>query len=206
MAEHENEQKSIITFTDRLRAIFREPLQRIGAQLNRWGIKPNWLTFSGVLGTAIGAYFVSIGNLFWGGIIILAMGPIDALDGAVARARGEPEKFGAFVDSVSDRYIELFIYGGLLWFFITQDSFWGPFLTYLAASGSVLVSYTRARAQSLGYETKVGLLTRVERMVVIGPSIILGIPLVGVAIVAILANITAFQRIADVKRLAKPKK
>jgi CDP-diacylglycerol--glycerol-3-phosphate 3-phosphatidyltransferase len=194
------------TLTERLRRIFEVPIEKVGMFLYRLGVKPNIMTFSGVIGTAVGAYFVAMGKLTLGGIIIMAMGPIDFLDGAVARARGEPEAFGAFVDSVSDRYIELMIYGGLLWYFAVDGQIIGAVLTFLAASGSVLVSYVRARAQSLGYEAKVGILTRVERFVVIGPTIVFKIPLVGVAIVAVLANFTAFQRIFYVRKQAKPNK
>ncbi|MEN8241279.1 MAG: CDP-alcohol phosphatidyltransferase family protein [Chloroflexota bacterium] len=191
------------TLTDRLRKIFEIPIEATGMFLYKLGVKPNILTFSGVLGTLIGSYFVAKGELTLGGIIIMAMGPIDFLDGAVARAMGEPEAFGAFVDSVSDRYIELIIFGSLIWYYAIDGEMAGAFLAFLAASGSVLVSYVRARAQSLGYEAKVGVLTRVERFVVIGPTIIFQIPIVGVAIVAVLANFTAFQRIFFVKRQAK---
>jgi len=133
-------------------------------------------------------------------LIIMGMGPVDALDGAVARVGQEVTSFGAFIDSVSDRYIEVFIYGGLLWNFSTEQNPLGILLTFLAAAGSILVSYTRARAQSLGMETKVGILTRFERMVVIGPSLVLSQPLIGVGLVALFANITAIQRIAHVRK------
>ena len=191
------------TLTDRLRVIFQVPIEKIGMQLFKWGVKPNIMTFSGVIGTLIGSYFVAKGQLTLGGIIIMCMGPIDFLDGAVARAMGEPESFGAFVDSVSDRYIELMIFGGLLWYYAVAGEMVGAVLTFLAASGSLMVSYVRARAQSLGYEAKVGILTRVERFVVIGPTIIFRIPIVGVAIVAVLANFTAFQRIFFVRKQAR---
>jgi CDP-diacylglycerol--glycerol-3-phosphate 3-phosphatidyltransferase len=191
------------TLTDRLRKIFEIPIEKTGEFLYKMGVKPNLMTFSGVIGTAVGAYFVAKGQLTLGGIIIMAMGPIDFLDGAVARARGEPEAFGAFVDSVSDRYIELMIFGGLLWYYAINTEMVGAVLTFLAACGSVLVSYVRARAQSLGDEAKVGILTRVERFVVIGPTIIFGVPHIGVAIVALLANFTAIQRIFYVRKQAK---
>jgi CDP-diacylglycerol--glycerol-3-phosphate 3-phosphatidyltransferase len=164
------------------------------------GIKPNWITLFGLIGTIIGSIFISRGDLLLGGVIILAMGPIDALDGAVARVGHEATKFGAFIDSVSDRYIEIVIYGGILWYFMSEQNSLGVLLTFFASSGSVLVSYTRARAQSLGMETKVGILTRFERMIVIGPSLIFSQPLIGVGLVALLANITAFQRISHVKQ------
>ncbi|MBT3669637.1 MAG: CDP-alcohol phosphatidyltransferase family protein [Chloroflexi bacterium] len=199
-------QKEKIIFTDRLRIIFSKLLEWAGNLLNDWGVNPNVLTTTGVIGTAVGAFFVAQGKFFIGGFIILLMGPIDALDGAVARAKGEPEDFGAFVDSVSDRYIEMIIFGSLLWYFVGQEQLNAVMIVFLAASGSVLVSYTRARAQSLGFDTKVGILTRVERILVIGPSILFGIPLIGAAIVAVGANITAIQRVIDVRRQAQSQK
>ncbi len=204
--EHSVKTEEPITFTDRLRAIFGGLLHAVGSAIASTGLHPNVLTASGVVGTLLGAYFVALGQFTLGGFIIMLMGPIDALDGAVARARGEPEDFGAFVDSVSDRYIELFIYGGLLYYYVGHANWGACMAIFAAAAGSVLVSYVRARAQSLGFETKVGLLTRVERYFVTGPSILFGAPLVGVIIVAVGANITALQRIAHVRSQAHSRK
>jgi CDP-diacylglycerol--glycerol-3-phosphate 3-phosphatidyltransferase len=120
----------------------------------------------------------------------------------MARLRGEPSDFGAFVDSVTDRYSELVIFLGLLLYYNSQGDWVSTLGVYLAAAGSVLVSYVRARAQSLGYEAKVGILTRAERYAVLAPSLIFNIPWVGVWIIAVLANITAFQRIIHVRRIA----
>ena len=137
-----------------------------------------------------------------GGLIVLAMGPVDALDGTMARLRGEPKPFGAFVDSVTDRYSELVIFLGLLLYYNELGDAVSTLGVYLAAAGSILVSYVRARAQSLGYEAKVGILTRVERYAVLAPTLIFNIPLVGIWIIAALANLTALQRIWHVRRLA----
>lgn len=194
------------TFTDFLRVLFSDLLTWAGTLLNKWGVHPNMLTLTGVLGTALGAVLVGLGKLPLGGFVILLMGPIDALDGAVARVRGEPEDFGAFVDSVSDRYIEFFIYAGLLWYYLGQGNNYAVLLILFAFAGSVLVSYIRARAQSLGFEAKVGILTRVERFLVIGPSILFKVPMVGIVIVAVFANITALQRILHVRRESHARK
>jgi CDP-diacylglycerol--glycerol-3-phosphate 3-phosphatidyltransferase len=140
-----------------------------------------------------------------GGILILLMGPVDALDGTMARLRGESSEFGAFVDSVTDRYSELVIFGGLLYFYLQQGEWLPALLAYVAAAGSILVSYTRARAQSLGHETKVGLLTRMERYLVLAPALVFNLPQVALWILAILANLTALQRILDVRRQAHQK-
>lgn len=200
MVENHIDKKPPMTVTDRLRMFFKLPLERIGIGLYDLGIRPNMITLFGLFGTIVGAVFVARGNLMLGGFFILLMGPIDALDGAVARASGTATRFGAFLDSVIDRYIEAFIYAGLIFYFNGQQNALGVMFSFFALVGSVLVSYARARAEGLGIETKIGLLTRVERMVVIGPTIFFKIPLIGVGIVAVLANITALQRIFHVKQ------
>jgi CDP-diacylglycerol--glycerol-3-phosphate 3-phosphatidyltransferase len=191
------------TLTDQLRILFKGLLDGIGRIFVRLGVHPNLMTAAGVLLSAAGAFLVARGALLAGGLLLLASGPFDALDGTIARLRGEAEDFGAFVDSVSDRYIELFIFTGLAWYFVGAGVPVGVLLSMAAAGGTVLVSYIRARAQSLGIEAKVGLLTRVERFLVVVPSILLGIPLVGVGIIAVGANLTALQRIAYVRREAR---
>jgi CDP-diacylglycerol--glycerol-3-phosphate 3-phosphatidyltransferase len=198
--EHQLEKNAPLTLTEKLRLIFKLPLERAGKFLASRGVKPNIITFVGLLGTILGSVFIANGNLPLGGGIILLMGPIDALDGAVARAGGSISLFGAFLDSVTDRYIEAFIYGSLIIYFLSRDESLGVLLSFISLVGSVLVSYTRARAEGLGFQTKVGVLTRFERMLVIGPTVLFKVPMVGVGIVAVLANLTAFQRIIDIKR------
>jgi CDP-diacylglycerol--glycerol-3-phosphate 3-phosphatidyltransferase len=198
--EQASEEKKQVTLTDQMRLRFRRVLDPIGAFLNRIGLMPNTMTILGLLGNTVGAVFLAQGRMTIGGLIILAMGPVDALDGTMARLRGEPSEFGAFVDSVTDRYSELVIFGGLLIFYVQQGNWTAAVVTYLAASGSVLVSYVRARASSLGYDTKVGILTRMERYLVLAPTLVLGYPMVGLWIIAILANVTALQRIWDIRR------
>jgi CDP-diacylglycerol--glycerol-3-phosphate 3-phosphatidyltransferase len=194
--------KEHFILTDYLRVRSRALLEPFAIFFNRLGLNPNTMTILGLVGNAIGAVLIARGNMFWGGVLVLAMGPVDALDGTMARLRGQPTKFGAFVDSVTDRYSELAIFGGLLVFYQQQNMGLEMLIVYAAAAGSVLVSYVRARGQSLGYDTKVGLFSRFERFAVLTPALILNIPLVGVAIVALFGNITALQRILDVRRQA----
>jgi CDP-diacylglycerol--glycerol-3-phosphate 3-phosphatidyltransferase len=191
-----------ITLTDRLRKRFKHLADPFGAFLNNLGLMPNTITILGLVGNTIAAYFLWQGNMLVGGLVVLAMGPVDALDGTMARLRGEPKPFGAFVDSVTDRYSELVIFLGLLLYYNELGDAVSTLGVYLAAAGSILVSYVRARAQSLGYEAKVGILTRVERYAVLAPTLIFNIPLVGIWIIAALANVTALQRIWHVRRLA----
>jgi CDP-diacylglycerol---glycerol-3-phosphate 3-phosphatidyltransferase len=191
-----------MTLTDQLRVVFKGVLDPIGAVFNRIGLMPNTMTLLGLAGNVIGAYLLATGHMTWGGIIILLMGPIDALDGTMARLRGMAGKFGAFVDSVTDRYSELVIFAGLLFFYTQQKDATMVMATYAAAAGSVLVSYVRSRGQSLNWDTKIGVLTRLERYLVLAPALILNFPSIGVWIIAVLANFTAFQRIWDVRRQA----
>jgi CDP-diacylglycerol--glycerol-3-phosphate 3-phosphatidyltransferase len=191
------------TLTDLLRVRFKGLVEPIASFLNRLGIHPNTLTLLGLAGNFIGAFFLARGNFLVGGLIILAMGPIDALDGTMARLRGEPSPFGGFVDSVSDRYSELLIFGGLLIYYLNQSEVLLAAMTFVAAAGSVMVSYNRARAEGLGFEAKVGILTRVERFVILVPSLVLGVPWLGVGIVAVFANFTALQRIYSVRVQAR---
>ena len=191
-----------ISLTDRLRALFKWVLDPIGAFLNRLGLTPNTITMLGLAGNIIAAFFLARGDMLWGGLIVLVMWPVDALDGTMARLRGEPTDFGGFVDSVTDRYSELVIYAGLLYYFLGQDNPLASMLVFAAASGSILVSYTRARAESLDFDAKIGALTRVERYLVLAPSLVFNIPIIAMWIIAVLANFTALQRIWYVRRQA----
>jgi len=187
------------TFTDRLRKIFKGILDPIGAFLNRLGLTPNTITLLGLAGTTIGAYVLSQGRMTTGAIILLASVLVDAFDGTMARLRGEPSDFGGFVDSVSDRYAELVTFGGLLYFFLTKEDYPGVMITFWAAAGSVLVSYVKARAEGLGFTAKVGILTRVERYIVLIPLLVFNQPFAAVILIAVLANMTALQRILHVR-------
>lgn len=202
MAEHVAQNKQKMTLTDQMRIRFKGVLDPLAKILTKIGLMPNTVTILGLVGNTVGAYFLATGHMTIGGIFILLMGPVDALDGTMARLRGEASEFGAFVDSVTDRYSELVIFGGLLLYYIQQGDSLPAMLAYAAAAGAVLVSYTRARAQSLGHETKVGLLTRMERYLVLAPALVFNIPIVALWILAVLANLTALQRILDVRQQA----
>jgi len=191
------------TFTDYMRGWFKGVLDPIGAFLNRLGITPNMMTMLGLLGNMVGAWFLSQGNMFLGGVFVVICTPFDALDGTMARLRGEANEFGAFVDSVTDRYSELFILGGLLYHFTTNNDHVSTIVVYAAAAGSVLVSYIKARADSLKFDANVGILTRMERYLVIAPLLLLNQPVIAIWIVAILANVTALQRFWKVRQQSK---
>ncbi len=188
-----------------MRVWFRWILNPIAGFLSRLGITPNAVTLFGLAGTIGVAVLIALGYMTWAGILLLVMGPVDALDGALARLRNEVSDWGAFVDSVTDRYSELFIFGGFLLFYLREGNPSGIVLAYLAAAGSVLVSYVKARADATQLNANVGMLTRVERYIVLIPGLVFNLPLVALFIIAIFANFTAFQRILSARADAHSK-
>ncbi|MBN1437825.1 MAG: CDP-alcohol phosphatidyltransferase family protein [Anaerolineales bacterium] len=187
------------TFTDRMRAQFKGVLDAVGGALGRLGISPNAVTLLGLAGSAAGAVLLALGKIPLGGWVILLSGATDALDGTLARLQGKASRFGAFLDSTADRFSEFFLFAGLGVHFALGADVLGVGLTFAAAIGSVMVSYEKARAEALGFECKVGLLTRMERYMVLCPLLILNLPLAAVGAVAVLGNFTALQRIWHVR-------
>ncbi|NIM94331.1 MAG: CDP-alcohol phosphatidyltransferase family protein [Anaerolineales bacterium] len=191
------------TLTDQVRARYGSFADPIAAFFLERGITPNTMTLIGLGGNFIGSIFLALGEFLIGGLIILVMGPFDAIDGAMARQSGETSKFGAFVDSVTDRYSELLILGGLMAYYVRIYSRVWVLVTFLAIVGSIMVSYVRARAESLDYDAKIGIMTRMERYLILAPTTILSIPHIGISIIAVFANFTAFQRIWSVRKQAQ---
>jgi CDP-diacylglycerol--glycerol-3-phosphate 3-phosphatidyltransferase len=186
---------------------FRGFVQPLAVALARAGIQANWLTYLGFLLNIGVAALLAEGWLSVGGAVFLIVNALDFLDGAVARAAGTAGAFGAFLDSVLDRYSEAVVFVGLIvWYSRAEDTF-AVIVTALALAGSFMVSYCRARAEGLGLDCEVGLLQRPERIVVLGIGLMLTEythPLVLVAVLialALLTNVTAYQRMHHVDRL-----
>jgi CDP-diacylglycerol--glycerol-3-phosphate 3-phosphatidyltransferase len=174
--------------------------------LKKLGITPNILTTIGVLINLAAAVVIGFGHVFWGGIIFLLAGLFDLLDGALARYLGQSTKFGAFYDSVSDRFTEgalylsfIFIATGTTWPFSTT---WQLVLIFLALIGSFLTSYLRARAEGLNIDCTVGLFTRVERVIILALGLLLNQVFIALAIVVVLSFVTVGQRFVHVWRQA----
>jgi CDP-diacylglycerol--glycerol-3-phosphate 3-phosphatidyltransferase len=132
-------------------------------------VKPNHITFLGLF-ASMGAGIAFVFSPVAGGLLTLLTGLLDTLDGSLARALGQTRKFGAFLDSVLDRYTEFIIYLGI-WFFFYRQGASTPFFSLvilLILFGSLMVSYTRARAEGLGEHCAVGVFQRGERIVMIG--------------------------------------
>ncbi len=188
------------TFTDYLRKVFKHILDPVAGWLVKIGLHPNVVTVIGLIGHFAAAVLIVFGRVPLGGLVTLIMAPIDAVDGTMARIRGEPTAFGAFVDSVTDRYSEILLFGSLLIYFGIQENFTGVILAFLAVTGSMMVSYARTKAESLGFDSKIGLLSRVERYLILIPCLIFNIPIVALWVLAIFTHITALQRVFYVRK------
>ena len=171
--------------------------------LGRIPVTPNQITVVGVAITFVAAVLAAFGQLRWAGVVLIFAGTFDILDGALARSSGQAYPYGAFLDSTLDRYSEGAMYIGLAAYFASNGGplqRWLLLATVAALAGSFLVSYVRARAQSLGFTCESGLFARPERVVVTVVGLIFGgVVLYGVVfLLAILTNLTALQRIREV--------
>ena len=175
------------------------------------GLSPNAVTLLGLLIAGISAFLASRGYLLAGGAALLVSGVFDMLDGSVARATDRVTRYGGLVDSVTDRVAESLVLLGLLLFYLfdaDRSSPVGALLVYLALAGSVMVSYVRARAEGLGIECKVGIMTRPERIAALGTGLILGqwwepALILVLGAVAALSILTSAQRVLHVLRAIK---
>src|SRR4030042_5694749 len=156
-------------------------------------VHPNHFTILGLVISLISAVFYAKHNLRLGGVFILLSGICDIIDGKVARKTGQSSKFGALFDSSLDRYAELFMFLGTAIYFVQKDHPITSIVVFLALGGSMMVSYVRARAEGLGFECKVGIMQRPERIVYIGVSSLIHPYLLELVIwmIAILSNFTA---------------
>lgn len=202
----------------------------------RCGITPNVVTTIGMLGNIAAAVVLVwaawdptatrhdvYSRLILAGALIIGFSLFDMLDGQVARLGKMETRFGALYDSVLDRYCELLVLGGIVFYFLEAGSLPGAIVTFLALIGSMMVSYIRSRAEGIGIECKMGFMQRPERVVVtsmavlatgitgvsisetsqFNPDIIL---LVAMIIIAVFANLTAFARLAYCKSSLSNKK
>jgi len=176
---------------------FIKLLTPLTALFSKWGLSPNSFTVAGVVITSVGAAACVIGYIRLAGILILIGGFCDTIDGSIARTTGKASRLGALFDSTVDRYSEFIMYLGIGAYFINFEDYSTAAGTFLALCGSFMVSYARARAESLGFEAKLGFMQRPERIVLIGMGALIHITAFKIAIwlVAFLANFTALQRI-----------
>lgn len=193
----------------------REPTQHLTGPITRWLIRqrvhPNAISVAGFLVTVAGALMYSQDHVRTAGFLVLFGGLCDVFDGSVARVSGLASKFGAFFDATLDRISEIAMYLGLMSLYNAYQlefiDIWMIYIIGLALGGSLMVSYTRAKAESLGFDCSVGLMQRGERILLLGlGSLIFGLAWDGlvltviIVIVAVLTNITAVHRMFWVYR------
>lgn len=176
----------------------------IGEALARAGLTPNMVTTIGVLLSVVVAVVIGGGYLIVGGVLFLIASGFDMLDGAVARAAGTVTKFGGFLDSTLDRYSETIVLFGVLYYLLqTPDAMLGALLVFAATTGSLLISYARARAEAAGFHASVGLLARPERVVILAIGLLSGFLMPALWILAIGTHLTVFMRIYHVWRITR---
>ncbi|MBE42533.1 MAG: hypothetical protein CL742_03355 [Chloroflexi bacterium] len=182
----------------------------VSAGFDKLGFSPNGVTILGLIVTLISAIFISLGMFLVGGIVMLIGSALDLIDGGLARRLGKVSNFGALLDSVIDRFQEALVFFGVLIYFLTGpcDSLMtgfdtcsiGPVLAYSAFIGSVMVSYLRARAEGLGIDCKVGIMTRPERVIAVGIGLILS-QWISIVILFVLVIITVLGLYTTIQRL-----
>jgi CDP-diacylglycerol---glycerol-3-phosphate 3-phosphatidyltransferase len=168
----------------------------------RFGIPPNALTLCSLAGNGAVALLLASGQFRAGGVTLLLVNAFDVLDGEVARASGKVSAFGAFLDSVCDRYADLLVFLGLFWRYgLAGELIWQT-VTFTAAGGALAVSYARARAEGLGLAASGGAVQRLERVIFLGVGLLLPVAIFSwlLAVLAIASHATAVQRILIVRR------
>lgn len=191
----------------------RYPIYRIIDPLTQWmvrqGVHPNFISILGFLSTVIAGWLYAQDHVRLAGLFVLLGGLWDIFDGRVARESGLASKFGSFFDSTLDRISEIVVFMGLLALYNTYTAegrslaqVWMVYAIFWAMGGSLMVSYTRARAEALGLDCNVGFMQRAERVVLLGlGSILFGLSWNGlvleviIVVMAVTTNITAIQRI-----------
>jgi CDP-diacylglycerol--glycerol-3-phosphate 3-phosphatidyltransferase len=186
---------------------FRAPVDKvvgpIGTGLRRTGLTPDHLTVVGLLVGVGAAFAIGSGRLQLGLVLVILAAVPDLLDGALAKATDAASQRGAFFDSTIDRITDALLMGGIAWYFASTESPHMALLPFAVASVSSLISYQRAKAESLGIEAKGGLMERAERIIAICVGLLFDVLLIPILwIMLVLTSITAIQRFVKVWRQA----
>ena len=192
---------SPVTLSDRMRKQFSGLTSSAGMAVYHLGIHPDTITIVGLIVVALGALCIAVGQIPLGGVLLLLSLPLDALDGAVARAMQRKDRFGSVLDSTLDRYADGLIFGALIYYFAGRGEQLNLILALASLMGSFVVSYVRARAGEADLSVKIGLFSRFERVVTL--LLMLLIPpllTLGLWILAIGTNLTGVQRLWYVYR------
>jgi CDP-diacylglycerol--glycerol-3-phosphate 3-phosphatidyltransferase len=183
-----------MTYTRAIGVVCGAIIDRIVRWLALSRIHPNVLTFIGLVINIWAAWLLSQGSFRWAAVVVIGAGLFDMVDGRVARATSQVTRFGGFFDSVVDRYSDLALYIGLLVYYASINRFFYIVLTAVVMTGSVMVSYTRARAENTIPKCKVGFLERPERIVLIIIGALFGRMAAVLWVIAVLSNLTVIHR------------
>jgi len=192
-----------VVLDGRWRTQIERRLRPVGANIGRSGMTADHLTATGLVMAAAAAVAIGSGGLRAGVLLLLLTALPDALDGAVAKASGTASPRGAFFDSVADRVSDAFLLGGTAWFLAADRGGQIAILPLAVLAASMLISYERAKAESLGFDARGGLMERAERTVALGIGLLFDSLLVPVLwFMLVLTLITAVQRFVKVWRQA----
>jgi CDP-diacylglycerol--glycerol-3-phosphate 3-phosphatidyltransferase len=187
--------------TDLLRARTHVITDPIVTFLAHYRLSPDVLTVAGFLAHVLFAWLIATEQFLWAAAAITLLAPLDALDGALSRKLGRKQGgFGAFLDSTLDRLAEIILFGGFIYYYVQQSNALWLAVAYVAITGSLMVSYARARAEALGYDCKVGMLSRLERYTALVVFLVLNRPEIALVILAVFTYITLAQRMFHVFR------
>jgi CDP-diacylglycerol--glycerol-3-phosphate 3-phosphatidyltransferase len=185
----------------RWRSSVEQALGPLGERLRRVGITADALTVFGLVCSLVTAFLIATGHLGWAVLGVIVTGVSDLLDGAIARRSGQASPRGAFFDSVADRVSDALLFGGVAWYLVDRSPYY-PFLAFGVAGFSMMISYQRARAESLGLDARGGLMERAERFVFLGVALAFGIVVPILWVMLALTGFTAVQRFVRVYRQA----
>jgi len=186
-------------YRDTVRA-WSDPFGRV---LFRVHLRPNHLTVAGLAASLVAAGCFIAGQTRTAGLVLILAGLLDLLDGSLARASGQVTAFGAFLDSVIDRYSDIAVMLGIVVLYARTPNPRGAVVAMAGLAGSVMVSYTKARAESIGVECNVGMMERPERLICLIAGALLDVMEPALWVLAVLANLTAVQRIVFTRRMMR---
>lgn len=200
---NQNEKRDI-TFTDWARKVANPILDPIAGFLMGLKIGPDLLTVAGMLGHLLTAYLIATGRFSWAAVSLMMIGPLDALDGALARKMSsEARPFGSFLDSTLDRVAEIILFGGFILYYHALGDTTFLIASYIALTGSFMVSYSRSKAETLGFDGAVGLLGRLERYILLISLLVIQQVAICLIVLAIFTYVTFVQRMLHVWRQSR---
>ena len=191
-----------ITFTEKCRKWFKSFGDTAAAFLLKIGLTANAVTLIGCLGHVFACWLAYTGHFTWAGGLLIVFAVFDFFDGTMSRmvTNGKGTKFGAVLDSTTDRYAEFLIFGGILLNNAAKQDLTMVAVCVATMMGAFLVPYTRAKGEIYGLDMRLGIMSRLERYIVLVVCLLIGYPNIAMIVIAVFANITAIQRMLHMKK------